>query len=305
MTVAEFFAPSFGEPWYEGSSVSAEVPRQWPCGIAGHGYLLEPSLYERTTVDRQRATTDTSTEPGEQSLAQSGPWRRHGRLWDHGAGQSFFDEEGQDRARFRVSQGVDVWSDQRSISLLNDTRNINTSSDTNLNVLACGDGTTDYLYFNEGTTLVHTTDPTGASPTWSTAGTPGGSITSMCSDGRYVYMAIGTDVVRTVIGSGACAVFSTQNAETVAFANGRLLAGNGNDLYEIDGAGAATLVYTHFNANATITSPTSRHPARACITRQMANVRTATYAKKMTSLTAGPSSPRGSPRSRSPCGRCP
>ena len=254
MTVTEFFAPSFGEPFYEGSSVSPEVPRQWPCGIAGHGYLPEPSLYERATVERLRATADTSTEPGEQSQSQAGPWRRHGRRWDHGAGQDFLDDEGQNRARFRVSQGIDVWTDERRIQLLHATRNINTSSDTNLNVLACGDGTTDYLYFNEGTTLVHTTDPTGSSPTWSTAGTPGGSITSMCSDGRYVYAAIATDVIRSVIGSGTCAVFSTQNVETVAFANGRLLAGNGNDLYEIDSAGTATLAYTHFNANATITA---------------------------------------------------
>ena len=248
MTLTEFFAPSFSEPWYEGSSVSPEVPRQWPVGIAGHGYLLEPALYERTTVERLRATADTSTEPGEQSQSQAGPWRRHGRRWDHGAGQDFFDDEGQDRARFRISQGIDVWTDERRLQLLHATRNINTSSDSNLHVLAVGG----YLYFCEGQSLVHTTDPTGSSPTWTSATAPAATITSLCTDGANVYYANGTDVVKTVIGAGTSSVHSTQNASVVAFANGRLFAGNANTVYEVDAAGVATSKYAHFNTSASV-----------------------------------------------------
>ncbi len=237
------------EIFFSGAAVTTEFPYPFQVAIGGHGYFVDTKKMARTTIETTRQGFDPSGEAGEQSLSTEGIWKRFGDDWSDGSGQLNYDvaNSGSDRKRFYTSEGIDPWAERGAISLLPLCENKKPSANTNLARLVAGG----YLYFVDGTVLRHTTDPTGTTPTF-TSVTMGGTVSSICTDGAKVYAAIGTDIEQTTIGSGSKSVFSTQNATVVAFANGRLLAGDGNDLYEIDGAGVATLVWSHFNASATI-----------------------------------------------------
>ena len=76
MALSEFLGP-----WFEGQAMASEVPATWPVAIAGHGYLIEPKLYQRTFVPVQRDTRDDTPDPGEQPLSPAGLWRSLGCSW--------------------------------------------------------------------------------------------------------------------------------------------------------------------------------------------------------------------------------
>ena len=130
-------------PLYTGTPITSSVPGEQPVAIGGHPYVLEPSLYERVTVERFRNPYSQSQEPGEADLSFKGAWKRGAERWNHGMGQDFWDQFDSDRARYRLAKGIDVWSavagefNQNRAQLLHDTRNIRVSSNTNL-LLALG-----------------------------------------------------------------------------------------------------------------------------------------------------------------------
>lgn len=240
------FSLLLNDPFYEGLEVSGEVPFPYHAAVGGHSYLIDTRRFQRGTIELTRQGFDPSGEPGEQTLSSEGIWKRWGDDWSYGASQELYDwDRGSDRSRFRTSEGVDIWSTRGEVSLLPATEKKHNSANSNLAVLTAGT----YFYVADGSTLKRTTDMTPSSPTFSDVAM-GGTITSITTDGAYVYAAIGTDIERSAVGSGSKSVFSTQDADLVGYANGRLLAGHDNVLYEVNSAGTATAIHTHFNASA-------------------------------------------------------
>lgn len=233
-------------PLYTGSDVSGDVPYPFHCAIAGHPYIIDTSKFQRGTIELTRSGFDPSGEPGEQTLSSEGVWKRWGDDWAYGTDQLNYDWRDSDRSRFYLSEGIDCWSERGQISLLKATEQKLSSANTNLAVLSVGS----YLYVADGSNLKYTSDPTVASPSF-TSTAAGATIQSITTDGAKVYAAIGTDIVQSTAGSGVVTTLSTQDATLVGYANGRLLAANANVLYEISSGGTATAIYTHFNASVT------------------------------------------------------
>jgi len=234
----------FTEPFYEGSAVSPLVPKNFHVAIGGHPYMMDVRKYSRRTLPGVSEQTDQTTEPGEASLSREGFWRRSQSRFDHGAGQEFLDEEGADRRRFRESKGVDIWTHDRALCLLNSTelKGAGTPSTSASKLLSVGG----YLYVADGTNLRHTSDPSVSSPTWTTIAA-GGTIADIATDGVYVYVAItGSAIQRAAIGASSFTAWATATAQpdVLAYANGRLLMGDANVLAEVASDGTPTAIYT-------------------------------------------------------------
>ena len=206
----------FDTPFFGGgaSASSSDVPGIFQVAINGHGYIIDPKQYDRTTVPLRRESTDESVEPGEQTLNTGGAWKRSQDNWFLGAGQEYLDNRfafvsvyvhsGEDpsvRTRFWRSKGVNPW-EFGNLTLLNNY----TVAEANAaggKCIAVGD----LFYFWDGTTLRSTDDPSQASITWSTiAYPPGGSwpaIESWTTDGFNLYIAVGSGgIVQVPNGSG-------------------------------------------------------------------------------------------------------
>lgn len=239
----------FDAPLFEGSGASDDVPGFLQVAINGRAYKIDPKKYKRTTVDLLRDPADQSPEPGEQSLNTEGLWPRIQVDWRGGAGQDYYDDADSDRARFSRSKGLDVWT-RRRLSLLPDTVLKASSSNTNLKMLVVGG----WVYWADGTNI-KLADLTLVSPVVTTIAA-GGTVTSLASDGTYVYIARTAALLqRTTVGSAVMSAFTVALQPTlVGYANGRLFGGVANRLCEIDAAGkvatdatptAFLLDYTH------------------------------------------------------------
>ena len=241
-------------PLYTGTPITSAVPGEQPVAIGGHPYVLEPSLYERVTVERFRNPYSQSQEPGEADLSFKGAWKRSAERWNHGMGQDFWDQYDSDRARFRLSKGIDVWSavagefNQNRAQLLHDTRNIRVSSNTNLVLLSVNT----IMYLADGQQVYKCTDPTGSSPTWTSVvihnGETAVTVNDLTTNGAVVWAALGVNGIHsTVIGATTSVHFSDYAATLCQYANGRLIAANLNDLVEVNADGTTNPLMTHDN----------------------------------------------------------
>lgn len=239
------FDPLFDEPFLGGSVDTGSGPPYYlPVSLGGHSYQINVREYKRQTLPALREAIDQSNEPGEHSLNTQGLWTRSQSDWRFGAGQQYFDEEGAIRRRFYSSKGIDPWTEKQA-SLLNDTEKKLTSANTNLKMLVVNG----YLYLADGTNLKFTSDPTPASPSFTTIAA-GAAITSITTDGTNVYIATGSTLQRTVIGAGTMSTFGALTPDVVCYANGRLLGSDENRIYEISAAGAVSgLDFSHVNAS--------------------------------------------------------
>jgi hypothetical protein len=203
----------FDSPWFSGVGLprNETVPGVYQVAIGGHGYIIEPSKYQRVTVPLRRESTDESVEPGEQTLNTAGAWRRSQDNWFLGAGQQYLDNRfafvsvythsGEDpsvRTRFWRSKGVNPWV-EGALSLLPEYGQILTIGSGSI-CIAVGP----YLYIWDGTTLKFTESPTYPSPTWTTVSTPtGGSwptVFSMTTDGSSLFLALGNYGIAVTVG---------------------------------------------------------------------------------------------------------
>jgi hypothetical protein len=244
-------APFLSTPFYQGSQVAADTPYYLPVSIGARSYLLDLKKYQRRTIPPIRPPQDSSEEPGEQSLSQEGLWRRSQQSWHLGAGQEFFDDpdSAKPRARFWTSKGLNPWT-KKHLTLLNDTQAKRSSANTNLRVLLVGTR----LYVVDGSSIYFIATPADAA--WTVAGnlidsTAGGSaVASITTDGAKVWAAVGTTGIReTVAGTTSATTLIAGTYTLVGYVNGRLLAANGNVLFEITRAGSATTIWTHPNPN--------------------------------------------------------
>ena len=240
------------EGFYEGAGSSTEVPGLLPVAINGRpfliDYLAEEWRWETLRILRPQA--DTSEGTGEASLNPEALWRVSTESWHHGAGQTHLDRQDSDPFRYRSSKGVNPFT-KWQLELLPDTANRLASAETNLSLVTAGD----YLYVADGNEVYWTTDIDN--PMWTGADifdaeTPQ-SVKSLTSDGFYVYAALGSaGVHRTQRGTTTSTAFSDLSCTLVGYVKGRLMAANGNAIYNIVASGAApSALYTHPNTDFT------------------------------------------------------
>lgn len=246
---------TLSEPYFTGGSISSLVPAVWPVALNGRPYMLDTlpeTFYVRwnvETIPLLRQQADQSDAPAEQSLNPSGFWRRAQDSFHHGAGQVFRDrDKNADAYRFRASKGVDVWT-RYQFTLLPDTDQKLSSSNTNIKVVAAGAR----LYYVDGSTVKFTTDVTVDSPTWTSVTYAGGTVKDICSDGYNVYVTDGSNIYLTNTGSTTLTSTDTTDADVVAYVKARFMAAKGNTLYNIPTLGSATNVMTFAHPNAGFT----------------------------------------------------
>lgn len=237
-------------PFFEGASVSLEVPHKYPVALAGRPFLLDlaSNAFEDQTIEPIRQQQDTSDEPGGPSLNPLGLWRRVQDDWSHGAGQTYYDRPTSDRARFRISKGVDVLSTPHQITLLPDTTQKRASVATNLQLVVAGS----YLYLADASQVYSTTDLT----TWSSRDVHDGegaqSVKAIATDGNTVFAALGSNGIHSGAAGSDFAHYSDLSATLVAYVKGRLMAANGNAIYNVTASGAApSALFTHPNTGFT------------------------------------------------------
>lgn len=218
-----------------------------PVSINGTSYMVDVEGYGRTTIPVLREQRDTSDEAGEQQL-NTQMWIRSQTDWSYGAGQQFLDNADSDRRRFYTSAGVDVWTEGQ-VSLLPKTVDKgNTGTDVIMKQFR--NGSTEYLYVADGSTLYFSTTFDAASPGWSTvtsiAGAP--TITDFDSDGSNLWVAYGAadSLHSTTLGSTAAPstlVGHTTNDDIVRFVGGRLMGATGSTAVELAANGSALTTF--------------------------------------------------------------
>jgi hypothetical protein len=249
------FGPAPSGVFFTGSATapSTLVPSQYPVAIHGHPYNIEPKLYRRRHVPIQRPPVDDSGEPGETTLSPEGLWRRSQSDWSLGQGQTWLDEDGSLRRRYRTSLGIDVFT-ERELTLLPAIEEKRNSANTNLRLLRVGAR----LYVADGATLIfsngsgseqNATWVTG----WTTAtGLPGSNILDLAYSGSHVYV-LGSDnsIYRATPGTTAFTLYynPTATATRMWSGLGRLFVSDGRSFYEITATPGETLILTHPDAN--------------------------------------------------------
>lgn len=205
------------------------------------------------TMPPTRQGTDQGAGPGEQSLSNESVWRRSRDSWHLGAGQDYADlladvDPDVQRLRFRTSDGINPW-DKRTLKLLPTTEAKRASVNTNLQCFSARNGSTDYLVVVDSTSVLYSSNPTAASPTFTAHTGLGGGVHDVTTDGERYWVTDDANVWVCRPGTAAATLFSTVDVRRLGYVNGRLLAGKLNVIYELDSAGLPTTIWTHPNAN--------------------------------------------------------
>lgn len=246
-------AALLAEPFYLGGGASVDVPFKWDCSLNGRPYMFDwkyagSENFSRGSIHLLKPQQDTSASVSEASLNPEEFARRAVETWHHGAGQSFYDRPTSDPARFRSSKGVDPWT-RWELSLLPDTELARASVNTNLALMVVGD----YLYVADGNEVYWTTDLSAYTAAAIQNGEAAQSVKSIASDGYQLYAALGSNGIhRSVRGASTTSHYSDLSATLIGYVKGRLMAANGNAVYNVIASGAApSALLTHPNTDFT------------------------------------------------------
>src|SRR5690606_32618721 len=197
--------------------------------LDGRQYLIDLTRYSRTILDSQAPQQDAGAEPGEQSLSRSGDWTRQQTDWSGGAGQEIFDDASSSRSPVFSSGGLGVF-ERRRLSLLHDTACRVASSPSNPEAFAVDRR----LHLVAGQHIRHTDDPDVSTPVTVDVdcSLP---ITDVTTDGDRIYIARGatTGILVMDVGGNSATAFGSETPDLVEYVNGRLMAAEGNELYEL------------------------------------------------------------------------
>lgn len=257
-----------GLGWYTGTAAqgNSDIPALLPVSIGSHEYLVEGKSIKRSTVPITRPGVDQAAEPGEVSLSTEGLWRRSQSDWRYGANQLMFDEADSKRTRYWQGKGVnphpDTPADAYQLRLHKDTVQVKTATGGNLQLLPCGS----FLYMVDGSNLYFTNILNGGSTSWTDSGmstaTGGATISSICFDGAFVYVAVGSGgIYRTAVGSTGTAVpflAAVRQVDIVGYAGGNLFGSHGPTMWQFDAQGQSSGDVV--GVVATLTAPTGTSP---------------------------------------------
>jgi hypothetical protein len=210
-------------------TTSAQCPGRFPVAINGRPYMMDPAGFRRESLPVLRQQSDTSDLPSEASLNPRGLWRRSQESWHHGAGQTLFDGKSSgtlaDPERFFTSHNINIWT-RGQISLMPETVRVRNELISEEMVAAAN-----HVYIHYNTDLLWSNNPTTTGATWTDANVAVAQITSLATDGYYIWAAQGTTgLSRTVKGATSStanlpAAPAGGNIVLVGYALGRLLVG--------------------------------------------------------------------------------
>jgi hypothetical protein len=229
----------FSAPFFTGTIAVAGAFAGKVVSIADHWYLLdlESDRFRYVSLPVLRPQADTSTEVGEQSHSREGLWRRQVSTWENGAGQDWRDRDGGNPRRFRSSRGINPW-DVWELSLLPVSSEVTTNA-SGWNSLSVGEFTGGQrLVAGGGAGKCITVKPDlTVSTVTGLAGT-----CRVASNGSAAYVSDDTDIWRIdAAGTGKTSFNANVNAASaLGFVKNRLIAGVGQQLWDvIDGTTAA------------------------------------------------------------------
>lgn len=248
VTLVGGLSSGYAAPYYSGPATTDEglVPGLFQVGIAGHVFMLntDPNAIEdygnnfkEESLPLLRQQADQGRTAGEQSLSPQLVWRRSADTWHGGGGQSVYDREISDPARFSTSKGIDPWT-RYQLSLLNDTSLLRASAELNLPAVAANGR----FYINDDDEILYTENLTSFT---AVTGTPTGSTaTVLVSGGGLVYAAYGAEGIFE-IDDGTASEYLGDAVSNLGFAKGRLLASKDNILYNPVGGVLGSAIHTH------------------------------------------------------------
>ena len=182
------------------STVSAILKNLGPNAVAigGRTFAVDTSFepyrreaFRHKSLPAQRQSINLTNIAGEGTVNTEGLWRREQTDWSAGAGQKYLDrKESNMPHRFYQSKGLDVFSLDMQATLLNDTVQFRSSTNTNLRLAVAGN----YIFIIDGTTIgYYPVTGSGAYSTFISLTTPSGVTTyySITSSDTNVYF--GTD----------------------------------------------------------------------------------------------------------------
>lgn len=255
------FVAALDEPFNLAASASTtDVPFVFPISIDGRTYEVDTSFealkrdaFRHRSIPAQRQPTDITNVPGEATINTQGLWRRTAEDWSGGGGQLFFDRHNCDAARFRISKGVDPWT-QFYLRLLPDTTQLLAINDTTIQVMCVGI----YTYVLQSTQIRFSSNLI----TWTTCtGLPSTGLNSMCTDGYNVWVGCGSNgIYAGTSGAAGFSQMTTGNVGLVAYVGARILCANGPNVYNVISTSLSALpspLFTHTNSQWTWTSFTS------------------------------------------------
>ena len=225
--------------------------------------------YIRQTAPFSKEQSDTSTEPGEQSL--TGWWLRSQSSFHKGTGIKFYDPANNDENahyRFTDSDNVDVWT-LGEVTLLKETANMTGVTTGVYKLISILDGSTNKIlgWIPASTTIKnYTSTGTAVEYTHVTGiGTPlDTAILSVATDGTNLFIADNDHIYTGPISTPAAGYSRYYNTDSekvvLGWVKQRLVACVGASVYELTNAKGsthslpATPIYTHPNAEWTWTS---------------------------------------------------
>jgi hypothetical protein len=229
-----------GAPIYVAKGIKADVA----IAELAFRYAISDSLpYVRQTADFRRTQIDTSTEPGEQTLAQW--WVRDQDSWHKGAGINYYEpgsDSGITRYRYASSYGVDVWT-QGEAKLLHRMMQVETNTAPQYATSAIIGGVNNVIG-NEGGQVFRTdgdnrTNFTGAA-----------GVGEPVMAGSRILVGTSTGIASGVASGTTLAALWTGAAGVVRpwWVKSRIIAAVGPSLYELSMVGGTwptTPLYTH------------------------------------------------------------
>lgn len=205
-----------------------------PCRLDGIGLAIDFKGLERVPIAAQRQLVDDGEEPGDRSINGQGSWKRTCWSFDHGAGQSWWDEDQDaDRRQFRHSMGIDPW-DRRELKLLHDVTDVSSVSTVKL----VEKGTGLYTLAADGKLDLQ------ASPgsAWTQTGAITTGVVDVVCDGVNIFYAKATQVYSDLGGFNNGG--DTSVCTSLHLAGGQLLGIEGQTIIRFSTAGNAYLVDT-------------------------------------------------------------
>jgi hypothetical protein len=225
--------------------------------IGGRQFVVDTSFepyrreaFKHKTIPSQRQSINLTNVSGQGTINTEGLWRREQTDWSMGAGQKYLDRNQQSMEnRFYQSKGVDAFAVPNQLTLLNATKQIKNSANTNLGVTRCGT----YMYVIDGNAVYESSNWFSSSPSWAAMtyhnatghGTPT-AFYSIDSNGSFVFVATDTGIwYYRAGGSGGTLrrfeCYAENHTGTnftgynlVRWCNERVVAASGTELYHFE-----------------------------------------------------------------------
>lgn len=214
-----------------------------PVKIGDRRYQADLTGFGWAPTESQRQLQDSSREPSDATLANPAIWKRTATDFILGSGQDYLDQEDEsERRRFRKSKGIDVWN-RRQIALLPDVdlaHSIGGLSESTADMVVVED----YIY-----SLFDFSVSRFDGSTWVNCSGLPGFAKQLAVVGGHVYVANSSTLARCAIGATAYSAFGSSTPKVIGTAGGRLVGGDGADLFEINADGSTTPIYTHFEGS--------------------------------------------------------